>query len=210
MGKKVLGVFGGLLMALFLLSAEAGAGAEETEMVDPGGLYLGADLIIAFPGADLRGDFAEVDPGAGWGVKIGYHFPIRLAVEAELGLTGHQVEGEDAGNGFFVVGLRYFPVRLSFSDRPLYPYFRLGLGRYVLVIENVQDGFGRREDLKLTGRGFDAGIGFDFYLEKNVSLEAGLTQRFVKYDDIDFLDSELSKKVRGHMTSLSGGVKYHF
>lgn len=197
-----------LLTAAFLLSSGGMAGAQEAPVSYPSGLYLGADIIINVPEGDLRGDFEEVDPGAGFNLKIGYNFPIHLALEAELGVTGHQVQEEDAGIGFFVIALRYSPV--SIPGRPLYPYVRVGVGSYALVIDHVQDGFGRTGELELTGKGVDFGIGFDYYLNSHVGVSLGVTQRYVRYDEIDFLDFELAKDVKGPMTSLSLGAKYHF
>jgi opacity protein-like surface antigen len=172
------------------------------------GLYVGLDLVVNIPEQDLRGDFADVDPGSGLDVKLGYRFPIPLALEIEFGASGHRVEDGDAGIGFFVIDLRYFP--FVFSDRPLYPYIRVGVGAYALVIEDARDISGRRDDLELTGEGFDVGIGFDFYVTPEVSIGVGLTQRFVKYDELDYLNFELPEDVKGAMTSLNAGVQYHF
>lgn len=199
------------MIVVFLLTvnarpAEADEAKERKERNE--GLYVGLDLVVNVPEQDLRGDFAEVDPGNGFDVKLGYRFPIPFAVEIEFGASGHMVDNEDAGIGFFVIDLRYFP--FVFSDRPLYPYIRAGVGAYALVIEGVRDGSGRRDDLELTGNGFDVGVGFDFYVAPEVSIGVGLTQRFVKYDEMDYLDIELLKDVKGAMTSLNVGVQYHF
>jgi hypothetical protein len=175
------------------------------------GLYVGLDLVVNVPEQDLRGDFVEVDPGSGLDVKLGYRFPIRLALEVEWGFSGHMVEDEDAGIGFLVINLRYFPFIFSLSNLPLHSYVRVGYGGYALVIEGVRDEFsGRRDDLELTGNGFDVGVGFDLYLRPHVSLGVGLTQRFVKYDELDYLNAELSEDVKGAMTSLNFGIQYHF
>lgn len=192
----------------FLLLATRPSAAETVELSYPKGFYLGGDVITNIPEADLRGDFAKVKPGAGLDLKVGYNFPIHLALEMELGFSGHQVEKENAGIGFLGFDLRYFP--FSFSDRPLYPFVRIGAGWYGLAIDNVQDGSGRTADLKLKGKGVDLGIGFDYYFDPHVSFEAGLTQRFIAYDEIDFLDTQLTKDVKGHMTTFSVGAKYHF
>lgn len=210
MGKNSAVGIAGCLIAGILFCAGAFSRAEAVEASHPVGLYLGADLLIDIPENDLSGDFVKVDPGAGFDLKIGYIFPIHLALEAELGFSGHKVEDEGAGIGFLAVDLRYFPFRFSFADRPLYPYLRVGIGRYALAIDNLQDSSGRRADLRLTGKGIDVGVGFDFYLGPNVSLEAGVTQRFIRYDHLDFLDTPLIDDVKGEMTTLNGGVKYHF
>ncbi|TAK00849.1 MAG: hypothetical protein EPO39_15250 [Candidatus Manganitrophaceae bacterium] len=172
------------------------------------GLYVGADLVFNVPEQDLQGDFADVDPGAGFDVKLGYRFSIPLAIEVEWGGTGHKVGDVDAGIGFLVIDLRYFP--FVFSDRPLYPYVRVGVGGYALVIDNLRDPSGRRDDLKLTGGGVDVGVGFDYFLTPEVTLGVEITQRFVKYDDLDYLDAKLVEDVKGAMTSLNGGLQYHF
>lgn len=174
------------------------------------GLYVGVDLVVNVPEQDLDGDFAEIDPGSGLDVKLGYRFPIRLALEVEWGVSGHMAEDEDAAIAFFVLNLRYFPFIFSLSDLPLYSYIRVGYGGYALVIDGVRDGTGRRDDLELTGNGLDVGIGFDLYLRPEVSLGVGVTQRFVKYDELDYLDFELTEDVKGAMTSLNFGVQYHF
>ena len=205
---RIAGRFVFFLTVGFLLVATRPSGAETVELSYPKGFYLGGDAIANIPEADLRGDFAKVKPGGGLDLKIGYNFPINLALEMELGFSGHQVEKEDAGIGFLGFDLRYFP--FSFSDRPLYPFIRFGAGWYALSINNFQDGLGRTGDLKLKGKGVDIGIGFDYYFDPHVSFEAGLTQRFVTYDDLDFLGASLTNDVKGHMTSLSVGAKYHF
>lgn|GEM_PF-6563812 len=190
-----------LITLLFAFAGWNSANAKE-------GLYVGLDLVEDIPEQDLRGDFAKVDPGAGLDVKLGYIFQIPIAIELELGATGHRVKGDNAGIGFFVLDFRYFP--FVFSDRPLYPYIRAGVGKYALVIRDFKDAFGRTDDLKLTGNGFDIGIGFDFYINSNASFDVGLTQRFVTYNDIDYLDSQLTRDVKGSMTSLNVGLQYHF
>jgi hypothetical protein len=213
MVEKISKMFVVPLLAVILFSAGWCSKAESAEGSHPTGLYLGADFVANIPEGDLRGDFQKIDPGIGLDLKIGYIFPIHVALELELGGTGHKVDGvdeEDAGIGFFGVNLRFFPFQFSFADHPLYPYLRVGVARYGLGIDNLSNGLGQRADLKLTGKGLDIGFGLDFYLAPNVSLEGGVTQRFVRYDDIDFLGSSLSQDVKGDMTSIHGGVKYHF
>lgn len=193
-----------IVMIVALLTVNA-ARADAKE-----GLYIGADLIVNIPQQDLSGDFAEVDPGSGFDLRLGYRFPIPIALEIEFGASGHMVEDEDAGIGFFVINFRYFPVTFSFSGMQVESYVRAGFGAYALVIERVRDDFGRRDDLELTGDGFDVGIGFDLYPRPEVSVGFGITQRFVKYDELDYLDFELIEDVKGAMTTVNAGVQYHF
>lgn len=163
------------------------------------------------PEGDLRGDFVKVDPGGGLDFKIGYIFPIRLALEAELGFTGHKVGDEQASIGFVAVDLRYLPFVLTLpSDLQLFPYIRAGVGSYALFIKDFPDGSGRRDDFELTGKGFDVGVGFDLYVLRNLSVGGGLMQRFIKYDDLHYLQLQLAKDVKGPMTTVNFGVQYHF
>lgn len=197
-----------IMTVLFTLNAAQADADDSTHPED--GLYIGADLIVNVPEQDLSGDFAEVDPGSGFRLNLGYRFPVPIALEVEFGASGHMVDDEDAGIAFLAINLRYFPLTFSFAGMPAEAFFRAGFGSYALVIDGVRDGSGRRDDLELTGDGFDVGIGIEIYPRPQFSIVFGVTQRFVEYDELDYLDFELIEDVKGSMTTVNAGIKYHF
>lgn len=183
------------------LGITAGATAEARQ-----GPYIGFDIVANFPQEDVSDDL-NVDPGAGFDIKFGYMFSAPLALEIEWGGTGHDADGEDAGIGFLGINLRY----IFETDQPMKPYVRFGVASYALVVQDVvEPGTGRKDDYTLTGGGFDLGVGFDFWINPKATFGVGLTQRFINYDDLDYLDKSLPKDVDGNMLSLNFGLQYHF
>lgn len=91
------------MIVAFLLTvnarpAEAAEAKERKERNE--GLYVGLDLVVNVPEQELRGDFAEVDPGNGFDVKLGYRFPIPFAVEINSGLPDIWSIMKTRGSGF--------------------------------------------------------------------------------------------------------------
>lgn len=183
-----------LLVALFVgaVSAYAAAPCDAKQ-----GLYLGLDLVYDSIGGDLDDpDLIEVDPGAGFDLRLGYTFAVPISLELNWGGSGHDADGEEAGLGWLALALRY----AFLADGPVNPYLRLGLGAYAFVIDEF--------DLELTGGAFDIGAGVDYFLTDNVSLNGAVTYRMIEFDEED--GDPLDEEIDAETVSVSVGAQYHF
>ncbi len=194
-------LFGGMLFILVLASVHQ-ADAKE-------GFYLGGALLYNSINGDFDGtNGPKTDSGAGIGLVLGYGFTPGLSLEVDWNATGHTAEilsgatPSDAGFGALILALKYN----FLSDQPVQPFIRGGIGGYAFVIEDPSG------DLKLTGSGFDFGVGADYYAGPHFSIGAGVSRRLIDYKKIEFQGTKanLSPKMSGDATSFDVDFVYHF
>lgn len=150
------------------------------------GLYLGA-LV---PKVSWSGDIQGLDSGTGFGVRGGIGLGRYLAVEGTLFQTSH-----DAGTSptwdyrsSAVDLLILFPLSGSGAE----PYLRGGLGLYEL----------KNGPSSYTGDGNQFGIGLNFYLFPELSLNAGYTRTRVTFDE--------GTSPKATARTIEVGIAYHF
>jgi opacity protein-like surface antigen len=191
------------ILVLFAVTTIQRAEAKE-------GFYLGANILHNTIDGDFNGtDGPEADPGFGLGLILGYGFRTGFAIQLDLNGSAHDSPAStgsgtaDAGLGALILGLKYN----FLADKELQPFVRAGVGGFGFVIEDPLAG-----DVKLRGAGFDLGIGADYYLNPHFSIGAGISRRFIKYDEVEAegITEDLDPKVKGDTTSLNIDFVYHF
>ena len=174
------------------------------------GFYLGGDILYSMIAGDFNGvDGPEADPGAGFGLVVGYGFTPAFSFQIDWNATVHDsqvVTGDptsDGGFGAFILGFK-----LSFQvDQPFQPFLHLGWGSFAFVMDDPAIG-----DVELTGTGFDIGIGADYYTNPNFSFGFGVSRRFIDYDELKIFGNtgSLSPEVKGDSTTIDLNFVYHF
>lgn len=186
-----------------LMTAENQAAAKE-------GFYFGGEVLYNVIDGDFDGiNGPDADPGPGLGLVLGYGFTDAFALQLDWNVTLHNAAIEegtpisDAGYGAFILGFKYH----FMTDRTVQPFFRAGVGVFSFKIEDPLNG-----DLVLNGKGFDLGLGADYALSDSFSIGAGISRRFVDYDEfkIQGIHGDLEPKVSGDTISLDVEFIFHF
>lgn len=179
---------------MFFVAATAQVGSAKE------GFYIGGEYIFNIIGGDVDG----VDNGIGPGLILGYAFTPAFAFQLNFNATGHEADGDDAGLGAFILGLKYN----FLSDQEFQPFIRAGYGGYALIIETTGG------DTEFTGNGFDVGVGADYYVNPNLSIGLGVTRRLIRFKEVDspnpLLDGDLDPELKGDTTSINLNFAWHF
>lgn len=188
-----------IVVSLMMLVAMASvASAKE-------GFYIGGQI----PYNMVKGDFDDttapkLKSGAGFGLVAGYTFPMNLAVEVDYARSTHQSDS----TGFTgSVGLAEISLngKYSFMTTDLQPYILAGIGRFAMGSFVVPAG-----SFILSGTGYNLGLGADYYVGPNISIGAGIIQKFITYTETDNPLVTLGKDIKGDTTSVRFDVAYHF
>lgn len=148
------------------------------------GMYLG----VFVPSTSWSGDVSGVDSGTGLGGRLGLGFGRYVAIEGAMFKSTHDVGSTSWDFKGTTVDLKiHFP--LSGSD--FEPYILWGLGKYELG--------------PYKGEGNQLGLGFNFYLFPELSLNAGYTMR-----DITFDEGTGGVDVDGKARTIDVGLTYRF
>ncbi len=168
------------------------------------GPYVGGGLVYNDPrGSDIK----FLDPDFGLYLRFGYDFgPVAL----EGNFIGSRHDDTDPGFGRADFGgvsidLRVF---LNREEAPARVYLLAGVGSYSVSEFDPFEG----ADTELSGTGWNAGAGMDYYLDANLALNFGVTYRFIRYDRFDVGGTEFSLRPRenGDMLTIEAGINYHF
>jgi opacity protein-like surface antigen len=171
----------------------------------PGTSYLSlGGQLASISGAD--GDRATEGFGGGAGFELGYGFrPAHtVGLETAFGMTFHDI-GASSSNvgvlGHLTVDVRVY---LGREDRALQPYVLAGLGAYFT-------GRSDTADPGLSGLGFQAGGGLDYFLAEGVSVGVKGTYRGAFLDDSGSTLSGLASESAWLSTfNLAGDLKLYF
>lgn len=181
-----------LYTSLILLLISSAADAKE-------GFYLGGQI----PYNMVRGDFddktmSKVDPGAGIGLIAGYGITSGLSLEIDWAGSSHKSGSSTIGLGEFSLNGKYNFLAAS----KLQPFIFAGIGAFALGDDSLMFG----------GKGYNLGVGADYYLSPKVSLGVGLIQKFITYDSIEKSSAPfvLLKDLNGDTTSIRFDISYHF
>jgi hypothetical protein len=161
--------------------------------------YVSAQL----PYNVIEGDFdnvhaPEVRTGVGIGVSLGYKLTPSFGLEIRWAVTKHDIGGATTDFRELSVNGRY----LFLEDKSIRPYVMVGYGDYSLGDSSLTFG----------GRGPRFGLGFDSFINSNVSWGVALARAVPSYDKITKSDGPvvLTGSLRGDTTSLILDIKYHF
>jgi hypothetical protein len=165
------------------------------------GFYLGAFI----PYNKITGDSADppsdayinsLDSGAGFGLRAGYGFNRYFAIEGALFDSTHKSNLGIVDQDFSGLTLDA-KVNFPLTGHSFEPYLLLGVGHYELG-----DSSG-----KFKGNGSQFGVGIDFYLMPELSLNTGLTWRRITFDSNDF---GITDDVNARVRTFDVGLTYHF
>jgi len=165
------------------------------------GFYLGG--FIPFnkitgdsPDATSNTYINSLDTGAGLGIRAGYGFNRYFAIEGSLFGSSHKSNLGIVDQDFSGATLDA-KVNFPLTGHSFEPYLLLGVGHYELG-----DSSG-----KFKGTGSQFGVGIDFYLMPELSLDTGLTWRRITFDSNDF---GVAADVNARVTTFDVGLTYHF
>ncbi len=169
------------------------------------GFYIGGQI----PYNMVKGDFDDttgpkLKSGAGFGLIAGYTFPINLAVEVDYAASSHQSDSTGLTGS---VALAEFSLngKYSFMTTELQPYILAGVGSFAMGKFDSSAG-----SFILSGTGYNLGVGADYYVNPNISIGAGIIQKFITFTKTDNSNVTLSKNIKGDTTSIRFDVTYHF
>lgn len=188
-----------IVVSLMMLVAMASmASAKE-------GFYIGGQI----PYNMVKGDFDDTNgpklkSGTGFGLIAGYTFPINLAVEVDFSRSSHQTDSTGF-TGSVALAEISLNGKYSFMTTDLQPYILAGIGSFAMGSFDTPAG-----SFILSGTGYNLGLGADYYVSPNISIGAGIIQKFITYTKTDNPLVTLSKDIKGDTTSVRFDVAYHF
>lgn len=207
-----------LVIALCIAAGFFG-GASSPEAKE--GWYIGLDYVHTAIDGDFDGRkyytsgidtilVPDIDPGNGFGLRVGYVLPTNFSIEVGLTHTKH-----DATWLFFPLDVEHnelsVDIKYSFGgdESKLRPYLRGGLSAHNL---NVERGTNLTSTAELSGAGLNLGGGVDYYITPKLSFDTALTMKFVKYDEAEggSSEGELDPAVDGNGFEVKAGLAYHF
>ncbi len=165
------------------------------------GFYLGGYIpinSISGSSSDLNGDdfINSLDTGAGLGLRLGYGFNRYFAIQGSIFVTRHNSSFTGITEDFTGAELDA-KINFPLTGQNFEPYVLLGVGSYELG-----DSFG-----SFKGVGTQAGVGIDFYLSPELSLNTGVTWTRITFDSNDF---GVPADVDANVTTVDIGLTYHF
>lgn len=191
---KKIGIAGTTVFCVILVFLATGVTAHAKE-----GFYLGLQIPFNKIGGDFDNQKAPaVKGGAGLGVIGGYGFTPAISLELDLAGTVHRQAGDDIGFGEFSLNGKY-----AFEAAPdIQPFLFLGIGSFTLGNDNLTYG----------GRGYNVGVGMDFYPSSHLSLGVALIGKIIKYDRVvkGTRPASQTGDLNGETTSLRLDATYHF
>lgn len=145
-----------------------------------------------------------MDPGIGGHMFFNYRFHEQVAFEASFLMTAQDGTGASAGDsGILFLGMPTLDLKYYFltGDPRFDPYLSTGLGVYWLTEGRTEDATGG------IGLGAQLGIGFDYYLNDQISL--GFAGVFRSIGLITNLSTP-SQSTAIFPYSLLGNIAFHF
>jgi hypothetical protein len=173
--------------------------------VGPANAYfsLGAQ-VTSVEGAD-RGRMTDgFAPGGGFNLAYGFYVLDALSVETAFGMTFHELADAPGSSGVLGHVTTDLRIHVGAEDRALQPYLLAGLGFHFA-------GRSDTSDPALSGLGFQAGGGVDYFLSPSLSIGAKGTYRGAYLDDSgSTLDGIATESMWLSNLSLTGDLKVHF
>jgi hypothetical protein len=162
------------------------------------GFYFGGVL----PFNKIQGNYQDSQPTMnliGLGYTIGYVFTENIAVEFDYAMSKHYAGGTHVTFSEVSVNGKYsFP-----ATKIGRPYLFFGFGSFFL-------GNG---GLTLAGKGYNVGIGTDYYIAPKFSVGAAIIEKIIEYDRIIKANNTLLwilNSRNGDTTSVRFDLTYHF
>lgn len=165
------------------------------------GFYLGGYIpinSISGSSSDFASDvyINSLDTGAGLGLRLGYGFNRYFAIQGSVFITRHSNSLGIVDQDFTGAELDA-KINFPLTGQSFEPYVLLGVGTYELG-----DSSG-----SFKGGGTQAGVGIDFYLSPELSLNTGVTWTRITFDSNDF---GVPADVDANVTTVDIGLTYHF
>ncbi len=161
------------------------------------GFYLGVQLPYDIIQGDFDGTNApSVDSGLGIGIIFGYGITPNFSLGLDLSSSRHDVGVDRISFTEFSFDAKY----AFLASEPVQPYLLAGYGVYRLGDSSLTFG----------GKGFNLGVGVDFYTKSNWSFGLGLIRKFITYDEVVKGDVILQKDLNGDTTTIRFDATYHF
>jgi outer membrane protein W len=156
-------------------------------------------------GGDHEADIA-ISNGLGFGFGISFGFTDNIALEGRIVQTNHEVAAteEDWDLDVAVVGARY----TFFNDGRLQPFVGVGLVRHALEWDPGESGAG--EFVRLTGIGWGASAGADYFVSSRFILSARVEHAWVGYNlsQVGIDETSLEDPLNGNCVSVSLALGY--
>ncbi len=165
------------------------------------GFYLGGYIpfnSISGSSPDAFSDtyINSLDTGAGLGLRLGYGFNRYFSIQGSLFSTRHKSSIGLVDQDLTGVELDA-KVNFPLTGSNIEPYVLLGVGRYELG-----DSSG-----SFKGGGSQFGVGLDFYLAPELSLNAGLTWTKITFDENNI---GAPSNIDANVSTFDVGLTYHF
>jgi opacity protein-like surface antigen len=153
------------------------------------GWYLGGEFQLTSLGDSIVED---IDAGYGFGLDFGYRFSPKAALDFAWTMSFHDEDGNDVEYMRFLGGGKLF----VYEPEPWQCYLTLGLESHLIFRSILDD---------IDGSGFYVGIGGDYALSDNTSLDISLTHSMWEgHIDIPSTSEDVTTD------TLSVSYKYHF
>ncbi len=168
------------------------------------GPYLGTGFVYNSPaGSDIK----YLDGGFGLDFTFGYNFgPVAL----EGNLMGSRHDDSDPGYGHadfeaVSIDLRIFLMPLV---QPNQVYLLVGFGSYSLYEYDPFLG----ADTELYGYGWNAGVGLEHSITRNLGLNAAVIYRYIRYDEFDVngFAYSVDPHLNGDMVTFRAGLMFYW
>jgi hypothetical protein len=175
---RIRDAFSALTLLLLLVSVASAQVYSPTEAahdassapsaVDTKGFQLG----IGLNGSSLRAENSDTESGAGFHVRLGYG--VSRNITLFFGGAGASMNDDEYSLGQADLGIRgYFPGKSRWV-----PFLEGAVTGRALVID-----VGYNDNLEVTGTGFTAGGGVDYYVSRSVGLGVHLNYTFGEFTD---------------------------
>ena len=156
--------------------------------------------------------FKSLKPGPGWGLRVGWGLNDYLAIEASLTKNYHEtnllglsnlerqvLEGESLTLKIYPGNLlNHFNIKLPRLPDGMEPFIFIGGGLYQI---------GDSGGTYYKGSGLEYGIGLDWYLLSNVSVNAGYIGRSMTFDKGEFSSG---RNADVSTNAFDAGIAFHF
>ena len=170
------------------------------------GLYLGGFFQLTDISGESTSSFSEqyfdnLDPGLGFGGRLGYGLNNYLAIEGSLFASFHYIElpgYPDIESQMLTGETLDLKLTVPITGSTVEPYFLIGIGAYQI---------GDSGGTYFKGSGSQFGAGIDIYSTPELSINFGLTWRSIEFDNTDF---PFSIGADADIVSIDFGLAYHF
>ena len=170
------------------------------------GLYLGGFFQLTDISGESISAFSEeyfdsLDPGLGFGGRLGYGFNNYLAIEGSLFASFHTTDFlgiADLESQLLTGETIDIKLTIPLQGSTVEPYIFIGIGAYQI---------GDTGGTYFSGTGSQFGAGIDIYSTPELSINIGLTWRSIEFDNADF---PFTFEADADVVSIDVGIAYHF